>query len=229
MTLVEHLAAAFSAQADPDRAAQMAAYMKTDMPFFGIGAPARDALLRDARKRFKRTDRAAILADVEALWAQPQREFKYAAIRWARQAKGIHPEALPLYRRLIIEGAWWDFVDEIASHLVGRLVRGWPEQIWPVMDALIDVDNLWIRRTAILCQLGSTAQTDTDRLFDYCRRRAHETDFFMRKAIGWALRNHGDVEPEPVVAFLRAERAHLSTLSFKEGSRKLAKRGYRID
>lgn len=229
MTLTDCLTAEFTAQADADRATQMAAYMKTDMPFFGVGAQPRDAILKAARARFKRKDRASILADVEALWGQPQREFKYAAIRWARQAKGIHPEALPLYRRMIVDAAWWDLVDEIASHLIGRLVRRWPETLWPVIDAWIDDDDLWLRRTAIICQLGSKADTDVDRLLAYCRKRAHETDFFIRKAIGWALRNHGDVEPQVIADFLRAEGEILSPLSYREASRKLIKQGHLAD
>lgn len=225
MTLTAFLTAELTALADADRAAQMAAYMKTDMPFFGVTATERDAILKAAKARFKRTHRAEIRADVEALWAQPQRELKYAAVRWARQAKGLHPDAVPLYRRMIVDAAWWDLVDEIASHLIGQLVRKWPAEVWPIVDAWIDDDDLWLRRTAIICQLGSKAQTDTQRLFAFCLKRAHETDFFIRKAIGWALRAQGDVDPGPVVAFLEAHCDRLSGLSYREASRKLIKRG----
>lgn len=226
MTLIDFFAAEFAAHADAERATQMAAYMKTDMPFFGVIARQRDAIIKAAKVRFKRSDRAALLADVSALWAQPQREFKYAAIRWARQAKAVHVDALPLYRRMIVDAAWWDLVDEIASHLIGRLVRKWPARAWPVVDAWIDDECLWLRRTAIICQLGSKADTDVDRLLRYCRARAHETDFFIRKAIGWALRAHGDVEPTVIADFLRAEGGVLSPLSYREASRKLIKAGH---
>ena len=109
---------------------------------------------------------------------------------------------LPLYRRLVVEGAWWDFVDDIAVHLVGHTVRTEPETAWQVVDGWVDDPDMWLRRTAILSQNRSREATDTRRLFDFCLRRAHEREFFIRKAIGWALRDYARTDPDAVRRFL---------------------------
>lgn len=223
--LAEWVAAELAALANPEDAAQMQAYMKTDMPFFGVKATPRDAVLKAAKARFAPHTRASLIADVEALWQGPQRELKSSAVRWARTAKLLTPASMPLFERMIVEGAWWDLVDEIAIHLVGRTLRKHPAQVWPIIDDWIARDDMWLRRSAIICQIGSKQATDVDRLLRYCRGQLRDTEFFIRKAIGWALRQHGDVDPAPIIAFAQAERANMSGLTWREATRKLIKRG----
>jgi 3-methyladenine DNA glycosylase AlkD len=117
---------------------------------------------------------------------------------------------------MIRQGAWWDFVDDIAKHLVGRVVREHPDDFWPLMENWLHDEDLWIRRSAILCQLDFKEDTDQERLFDFCLDRAHEKDFFMKKAIGWALRAQSYVKPRAVQAFVKANADVLSPLSKKE-------------
>ena len=213
----------FRALANPSNARPMAAYMKTNMPFYGIKKPDRVPVLREMDRLFPINSRAEYKKAITSLWSLPHREEKYAAIHIAvKHKKFIVPEMLPLYRRMITDGAWWDFVDDIAIRLVGTLVLEHRDLMNPKMDRWIENGNMWVRRSAILCQNKHRKQTDHKRLFGYCLHRAHETEFFIRKAIGWALREYAYAEPKRVRSFLKRHRAELSGLSYREAARHLA-------
>jgi 3-methyladenine DNA glycosylase AlkD len=212
----------FEALANPEQAAPMAAYMKTDQPFYGIKKPSRVPVYRAMKRRSPPADQATYEACVRALWALPHRECQYTAIEYAMQHRGfIRRESLPLYEQLIRTGAWWDLVDPVASHLVGGVWLAERETVGPLMDRWIEDEDLWIRRTAIIGQLRHKEHTDTDRLSRYCLARAHEREFFIRKAIGWALRQHSWTDPDFVRRFLGEHRAVLSGLSFREASKRI--------
>ena len=131
----------------------------------------------------------------------------------------VTPDALPLYRDLIVEGAWWDLVDEVATHLICDLVVGHPDEVWPTVDSWIDDEDMWLRRTAIICQVGAKENIDAARLFQFCEARAFEKEFFIRKAIGWALRQHARVDPDAVARFVIEHRDQLSGLSYREATK----------
>ncbi len=201
----------------------MAAYLKTDMPFYGVQTPARREIGREIARRFPPRSTLEYRSMVEALWVLPHREEKYLAIGIALQHKEfITFNQLDLYQRLIVEGAWWDLVDGVASGLVGLVLRRERPATRPVLDVWIDHDDMWLRRTAIISQLDHKEATDAGMLFDYCLRRAWESEFFIRKAIGWALRQYARTDPDAVTEFLLAHRESLSGLSFREASKHLA-------
>ena len=207
---------------DPKRAVDMAAYMKTDTPFYGIPRPDLVKVYKEMRRLYPITSRNEYLAAVKALWARPHREEKYCAIKLAVD----HPEyvaigSVPLYRRMILEGAWWDFVDEIAVRLVGKVLLDDREPMRPKLDRWIDDPNMWIRRTAILSQIKHKSRTDRDQLFGYCLKRAEEKEFFIRKAIGWSLCEYAKTEPDVVREFALEHRDRLSGLSFREATKHL--------
>jgi 3-methyladenine DNA glycosylase AlkD len=211
---------ALAAVAEPSKAKGMQAYMKTDMPFYGVQKSARVGILHDLVTAYPPSDRAEYEQLVLGLWRLPHREEKYLALGAARHFQQfVVPDSMPLYRRLIIEGAWWDLVDEVATHLIKDLVLGFPDEVWPVVDTWIDDDDMWLRRTAIICQVGAKDATDADRLFRFCSQRAFETEFFIRKAIGWALRQHARTDPEAVARFVTEHRARLSGLSYREATK----------
>lgn len=219
-SLVSYVQSALREQADPEKAAGMQAYMKTGMPFYGVQKPGRTRILRHINQQYVPTSREEYEGLVAALWELPHREEKYLAQAVAGTFRDfIVPESLPLYRRFIVEGAWWDFVDEAATHLVRPLVIGYPGEIWPEVDSWIDHHDMWLRRAAIICQVGAKEQTDADRLFRYCAKRAHEKEFFIRKAIGWALRDYARTEPEAVARFASEHREELSGLSYREATK----------
>jgi 3-methyladenine DNA glycosylase AlkD len=212
--------AELTAAADPAKAHAMARYMKTEMPFYGVQKPGRVTILRKLVQAFPPTDREKYEALVAGLWDLPHREEKYLALGFARHfERFVIPQSVPLYRRLIVEGAWWDFVDEIATKLIRRVVVDDPARTWPVVEAWIDDEVMWLRRTAILCQIGAKENTDTDRLFRFCAERAFEKEFFIRKAIGWALREHARIDPETVARFVSTHREQLSALSYREATK----------
>ena len=219
------VAARFLELADPVKAAPMAAYMRTSQPFYGVQRAGLDALAREVLARFPCTDRATYERNTLALWKLPHREERYLAIRWARQKKWIGPESLPLYEQLIREGAWWDFVDEIASHLVGGVLGKARPQVEPVLDRWIEDPDIWIRRAAVLAQLRLGSHTDRQQLFRYILKLAPESEFFLRKAIGWALREYSKAAPDSVATFLWEHRAELSPLSLREGAKHLIRSG----
>lgn len=206
--------------ADPSKAPGMQAYMKTDMPFYGVQKAGRTPILRQLVKEFPPETAAEYEALVRGLWGLTHREEKYLALGFARHFKRfVTPERLPLYRELIVDGGWWDFVDEVATQLVRGLVISHPKDSWPTIDTWIHDQNMWLRRAAIICQVGAKDHTDSARLFRFCEVCIDEREFFIRKAIGWALREYAKTEPDAVAGFINARRDDLSGLSFREGSK----------
>jgi len=223
-TLVESAAqfaiSALRAQADPEKAAGMQAYMRTEMPFYGVQKPARTLILRQLVHDFPPADHDEYEALVLGLWNLAHREEKYLALAVAQQFSSfVDTASLPLYRRLIVEGGWWDFVDEVATHLIRRLVLQHPNEAWAEVDTWIDDPDMWLRRSAIICQVGAKDRTDAKRLFSFSAARQNEKEFFIRKAIGWALRDYARTDPEAVAQFVVKHRAQLSGLSFREATK----------
>jgi 3-methyladenine DNA glycosylase AlkD len=175
--------------------------------------------LRDAAP----ADRAGWEAGAEVLWAGPERELRYAAIDWVKGFRGrfLRLDAVPLLERLIRDAAWWDLVDDLAANAVGPIVLKEREAMRPVLERWIADPDLWIRRSALLAQLKHREATDTAQLFDFCLRQADDRSFWIRKAIGWALRQHAHTDPEGVRTFLAERGARLSGLSRREAEKHL--------
>lgn len=216
--------------ADPAKATAMAAYMKTEMPFYGVQKPDRVAMHRTMRTQFQPLSLEEYRNGIQALWRLPHREEKYAAIEFASQHKRfITSASLPLYERLIREGAWWDLVDPVASVLVGSVLLAERAKARSIMEEWIADSDMWIRRAALLAHLKHKTQTDEAQLVAHCLRLAPEKEFFIRKAIGWVLREYSKTAPEAVRAFLTEHRSALSTLSFREGAKQLLREGISLD
>ena len=216
---LERLDVAFSAARDPEAAVAMRAYMRDQFDFVGIQSAARTAIARDAFAGLGRPTADDVLAFAHESWARPERDHQYVAARLLRRhVTLLDATAIDDLRTLTITKSWWDTVDELSRNVVGPLVLAHPELV-EVMDRWIDDDDLWLARTAILHQGTSKAATDADRLFRYCLRRAADTEFFLRKAIGWALRDYSKVDQAAVRAFVAAHDAELSGLSKREALR----------
>jgi len=212
-----------AALGDPVRARQMAAYMRTDMPFYGVQASTRREVLAELLHAFPVTSPDRYEATVRVLWRGTHREEKYLAIDVAiRVREFIGFERLGTYQRMIVEGAWWDLVDPIATKLVGTVLLDHPKRAEPVIAEWGRDVNLWLRRTALICRIRHKKATDAERLFELCAARAGDDEFFIRKAIGWALREYAKTDPKAVTRFLRAHRDELAPLSFREAAKHLA-------
>ncbi|MFJ3234123.1 DNA alkylation repair protein [Streptomyces sp. NPDC086787] len=215
-TVLERLTAAYSGAADPARAGGMRAYMKDVAPFLGIPTPARRALSREVLAGTARPDQADCTALALRCWALPEREYHYFAVDYLRRHVGRCSSGfLPVARHLVTTVPWWDTVDLLAAHVVGALVAADPA-LTADMDRWIADDDLWVARTALLHQLSYKERTDKERLFAYCLLQSGHPDFFIRKAIGWCLREYAKTEPEAVRSFLARERGRLAPLSVRE-------------
>ncbi|HUP17057.1 MAG TPA: DNA alkylation repair protein [Acidimicrobiia bacterium] len=220
--MVSFVQAELSKLADPAKAMPMAAYMKTEMPFYGVPKPGRLPIARAVKVKFPPIDAEDYRHKVLSLWGLPHREEKYLAIgyAWTFRKHVVFPQ-VDLFERMIVEGAWWDFVDELASPIVGKVVLEDRLVMRPVLESWVDGPNMWLRRTAILCQNRHKGQTDQAMLFDFCLSRSDEKEFFIRKAIGWALREYARTRPDEVKRFLVEHGDKLSGLSRREAAKHL--------
>lgn len=212
----DHMIASFEAARDPHAAVAMAKYMRGLFPFLGIASPRRTALEREAFAGAAKPSAEELLTAARELWDLPEREFQYAACGLlSRHAKLLTPAHLGLVRHFIVTKPWWDTVDTLAAHVVGTMVASHPD-LRPHMDQWIADGNLWVVRTALLHQLRFKAATDAERLFRYCALQAGHRDFFIRKAIGWALREYSKTDALAVRSFVAGHDAQLSPLSKRE-------------
>ncbi|MER6944700.1 DNA alkylation repair protein [Nonomuraea sp. NPDC000554] len=223
MSLGKAVRQALREAAEPEKAAMMQAYMKSAMPFLGVQAAPRRAALRrvfaDNRIPSAPEWRRAVLE----LWREAEyREERYAAIELTgyhhyREFQTLY--TVPMYEEMIVTGAWWDLVDELATHRVGGLLTAFPDSMRPLMLEWAHDGDLWKRRTAILCQNRFKERTDTALLYACIEPSLSDNDFFARKAIGWALREYAKVSPDEVVRYVQAK--GISGLSRREALRNL--------
>ncbi|PXY19320.1 DNA alkylation repair protein [Prauserella muralis] len=207
-SLVDAVRAGLAELADPAKAPDMRRYMKSELPFRGVQKPSRQRLATRLFAEHPLPGRDAWLAAVRRLWREAAyREERYLAIDltgYRAYARWQAPDLLPLYEELIVTGAWWDFVDEVAIHRVGPLLRAFPDAVEPAIRAWAHDSDRWKRRAAVICQIGSKAETDTGLLASCIEASLADGDFFLRKAIGWALRQYSRTSPQWVRAFVTA-------------------------
>ncbi|MFE0105558.1 DNA alkylation repair protein [Streptomyces sp. NPDC059009] len=214
--VLPRLTTIYARAADPERAAQMRAYMKDVAPFLGLSSPARRELSRAVLAGTPRPEEADCTALALRCWRLPEREYHYFAVDCLRRhVRRCSSDFLPVARHLVTTVPWWDTVDLLAAHVVGGLVAADPA-LRADLDAWIEDDDLWVARTALLHQLRYKDATDTGRLFGYCVRQSGHPDFFIRKAIGWCLREYAKTDPDAVRDFVAKERSRLSPLSVRE-------------
>ncbi|WP_430791557.1 DNA alkylation repair protein [Actinoplanes sp. G11-F43] len=219
--LMDRLTNAFEAARDPVRAVGAAAYMRDQFPFLGLTSAVRRAQARMALKGLPAPGEADLRAVALACWAREEREFQLFACDYLTRHITIPgPAFLDTTAELITTRSWWDTVDPLATHVVAGLVRRHPP-LTARMDEWATEENMWLVRTAILHQLLYGPATDTGRLFAYCTAQAGHRDFFVRKAIGWALRHYARTDPQAVRAFLTAHADHMSPLSVREAAKHL--------
>lgn len=230
MTYVGAVRAALDGAGDPGRAAAQQAYMKSELPYVGLTAPELRRLLKPILAEHRFIDRGSWEAAAIQLWDDAtHRDEWYAAIALMRHRAyrdWVDPELLPVLEHLVRSGAWWDVVDEIAGHLVGQVLLDHRRDVTPLMDAWSsDLDSLWVRRTAMLAQLRHGEATDTDLLTRVLVANLDDTtygrEFFIRKALGWALRQHARTDAAWVQTFVSTHADRLSGLSRREALKHL--------
>jgi 3-methyladenine DNA glycosylase AlkD len=207
--------------ADAERAPKMQAYMKSAMPFHGVPAPVQRTLFKEVFARHELTCDEALEIAGELFRNAKYREERYAAIALVDPKRRVMRacqtmEALPLYEEMIVTGAWWDFVDWIASSHLGAILAAERKPMTARMKKWSTDAHLWKRRAAILCQLKMKKATDLDLLYACIEPNLADRDFFMRKAIGWALREYAKTDAREVKRYVEKNRDRLSGLSIRE-------------
>ena len=210
----------FSEQHDPETAAPMAKYMKGKFDYFGIKSPLR----REISKPFLVKTNLPPLDDVpiiiQELWGQPQRELQYFALELLQRYEKISPmNWIDLYERLITQKSWWDTVDGLAASQVGSHFKKFPEQISSYTQKWMKSENMWLQRTCLIFQLKYRDQTDFDLMKSFIIPLADSKEFFIRKAIGWALRQYSRTNAQAIVDFVANQ--SMSNLSSREALRLL--------
>lgn len=205
-----------------ERALQMARYMKDHFAYFGIPSPLRKEIERDFFHAHGKPDINDLPAVIRESYKKPQREFQYFAIGLtAKFVKHLPEDFIETAHFMITTKSWWDTVDAIATDIVGMLVLRYPHLV-KQMDAWLGDENFWLQRTALLHQLRYKKQTNEKRLFAYCLRHAEQKEFFIRKAIGWALREYSKTNPAAVKKFVKS--APLSNFSRREALKWIEKK-----
>jgi 3-methyladenine DNA glycosylase AlkD len=209
--------------ADAARAEAMKAYLLNQFEFLGLPAPVRRQAVKDIGKVMWQSS-ADVLTTAELLWQKPQREYRYTAVDLLRQHSAqFSVNDLPALQALLLRDAWWETVDGLSAviaEVMHAAVLQKPNAA-VTMEIWLKHPSFWVRRSAMLHQLGWRLDTDTTRLFGFAQQLADEKEFFIRKAIGWALRDYARWNPQAVTEFLVQNRANLSGLTVREAAKHL--------
>jgi 3-methyladenine DNA glycosylase AlkD len=215
---------ALADRADPQRAQAQQRYMKSSMPFRGVGMAEVRALAGRALKQRPATSQTQMLALARALWEPAQfREERYLALAVCRDrahASFQDSRCLPTYLAFIRSGAWWDLVDE-TSTLVGLVLDRDPEPATAIVRGWITDADMWVRRAAIICQRARGDRSDRTLLEDALVANLDDQEFFIRKAAGWALRQYARTDPNWVRDFVAQHEARMSALTRREALKHL--------
>lgn len=206
------------AVANPDDAAAMKAYMKNKFEFLGVKTPARRKLVKAFFKQ--QTDSVIDWDFINEAWNNPYRELQYAALDYLESRKKLlTPSDLPGLKKLAQTKSWWDTIDFL-DRLVGSIIAQFPETKEIILSWSCDED-IWLRRLAIDHQLLRKEETDIELLEKILVNNLAQSEFFINKAIGWALRDYSKTNPDWVRDFIERHQAEIAALSIREGSKYL--------
>ena len=198
-----HIVQLFTQYADASRAEPMARYMRDQFHFFGIAATQRRNLQQEDKRAYARLDRLEKDQVLGELWQQPHRECQYAAMDWlVAEAKKLPLGYHEQFERLITVKSWWDTVDYIVVKGCGPYFSQHPELIEWITKQWMDSGNIWLQRSAILFQLNYKSKTNVPLLHEYILKLKDSKEFFLQKAMGWALRQYAKTDPMGVRLFV---------------------------
>jgi len=206
---------AFKSQAEPILAAQMKDYMRGQFAYFGLKAPVRKELTRMHRNKGGLIPEEEKEVIVKWCWNQPQREYQYFAMEMLdKVVKREESSIIVLYEYMITTKSWWDTIDYIATHLVGPYFKKFPDQIIPLTNRWMSSENVWLQRTCLLFQLKYKKDLNVALLEEFIEHLRLSKEFFIRKAIGWVLREYSKTNPDYVIDYV--DKNDLSGLSKRE-------------
>jgi 3-methyladenine DNA glycosylase AlkD len=218
--LLTDLRKALRRAGDPAKAPVMQAYMKSAMAYHGVPMPLLRKICREAFADVQFENAADWRRQVLDLWRNARfREERYAALQLAghKQARPFQkPASMKMYAELVVTGAWWDYVDDVAAHRIGPILHDHPTPMRRKMLSWSQSNNLWKRRSSIICQLEFKQATDLDLLYACIEPSLGSGEFFLQKAIGWALRQYAWTDAAEVKRYVRLNGTRLSPLSRRE-------------
>jgi 3-methyladenine DNA glycosylase AlkD len=205
----------FTENINPQNALQMKAYMRNQYDFFGIKAPEQLQIRQEFLKAEGLPEIAHLPKLVRELWEQPEREFQHFGLALTEKySKKTDAGFIETLEWMIVTKSWWDTVDFIAANLVGVHFKRFPELIPAYTEKWMNSGNFWLQRSALLFQLKYKKQTDLRLLFGFIERLSDSREFFIRKAIGWTLREYSKTDPDIIIQFVNSHQ--LQPLSQKE-------------
>ena len=211
---------------EPERAAGQQRYMKSSMPFMGVRVPVMRKTARAVFDRYPPAGASDWRATILTLWREATyREQRYAAVELAVHRpflRWLNMESVPLLDELIVNGAWWDYVDRIAPAGLGHVLSVEPKPMSAMMRGWAGDENIWRRRAALLCQLGFKEDTDLALLYDCIAACMGRREFFVQKAMGWALREYARTNAGEVRRYVAANGPSLPRLTRREALKNLA-------
>ena len=218
---IEDLTSLFSKHANAKNASHMKGYMRGKFEFYGIKTKERRVLLKKTIEQNKEELATNVRELTFKLYALPQRELHLTANEiFDRQLREKYlKNDIALVERLITENSWWDTVDFIAKRILGNYLTMYPEMVEKTITRFSNVDNMWLNRSAIIFQLGYKHNTNEELLFKQCMAHKESNEFFIQKAIGWALREYGKTNPQSVLNFVNS--TSLKPLSHREAIRNI--------
>lgn len=213
MLIIEKLISDLNARKNPSKAVGMKAYMKDHFEFIGLPSPERKELQKEYFKAFDALNHWDVTYE---LWNQPEREFQYIALDYLKKLsiKKYQRDDFRMLEELITTKSWWDTVDGIASNNVGKYFQAYPKMRDDVVRKWRKSENIWLKRTTLLFQLKYGEKTDFELMKDLILEFNPINEFFIQKAIGWALRQYSKTNPEAVKAFVQT--IDLKTVARKE-------------
>ena len=221
MSFITEIKQSFEANEDIAYGQKQSDYLKNNFPCYGIPTQARREILKNCSAEHQEDIKDDFRTICWELYQFPHREMHHAAIdifikeiKKKFQINDIH-----LIEKLIVTNSWWDSVDTLAKYAVGGYLTKFPEKKYAIIDQFSNSENMWLNRTAIIFQLGYKQKTDFELLISECEKHKHSNEFFIQKAIGWALREYGSINPNGVLEYVN--QANLKPLSKKEAIRKI--------
>lgn len=212
---LQPLSEMFLQAANPADAVFMKKYMLNQFEYFGIRSPKQREIRRKFLNIYGLPGTSEIASLVKELWQQPEREYQYFGVDLSeRMLRKLDESAIEVIEFMIVNKSWWDTVDWVASHHAGMYLIKYPGLINDTTETWMSSGNIWLQRTALLFQLKYKKDTNETLLYSFILRLKDSREFFIRKAIGWALREYSKISPASVLSFV--ENNSLSGLSHRE-------------
>jgi 3-methyladenine DNA glycosylase AlkD len=221
MNFISDLENSLRSNSNKEIAIPMESYMKNNFTFLGIKTDKRRAIFKENYEKYKSEVQSDFRTISLELFNKKEREFHQCAIDLLVKEfkKNFILNDIKLIENLIVTNSWWDSVDVVAKYLLGRYLIQFPNELFNIIERFSNSDNVWLNRSAIIFQLSYKEKTNFDLLKSECEKHKESNEFFIQKAIGWALRDYSRFNPNGVTSYVNS--TNLKPLSKREALRNI--------